>query len=410
MEAVSIGSGSSPFRDFVRARVERVLASWEAAGAQAGGPPGKAALRRFLKALDELAEATDALLPEQRSVEQPSAEPAARPYVLLVIEEPGLAQDLQAGLEPEHEVERISTPERAAQSVAARTPDVVVASGSGAPETARRIRELLHGLPAVVAAPDPELAPLAVEFAGEPVVLLRGAADAKELGLAIRTMLALSRQTGASGTANVPVPSELIGEPRSYAHLAGLLPRSLEHTIEFDVGAAVVARPGSEPLVDVHATSDFGEETLRVVRARALALFRIVAGEPWTEDDIATATARSPLRSSLHVPLAIEGRIVGLTYLAALRPGAFTADDRRLLATLATNASVAYRRLEGASNRLRQSQVLALIASGLSDKQIAARLGLAHRTVRTHLDRFLREHGLHSRTEAIAAWLRSQER
>ena len=258
MEAVSIGSGSSPFRDFVRARVERVLASWEAAGAQAGGPPGKAALRRFLKALDELAEATDALLPEQRSVEQPSAEPAARPYVLLVIEEPGLAQDLQAGLEPEHEVERISTPERAAQSVAARTPDVVVASGSGAPETARRIRELLHGLPAVVAAPDPELAPLAVEFAGEPVVLLRGAADAKELGLAIRTMLALSRQTGASGTANVPVPSELIGEPRSYAHLAGLLPRSLEHTIEFDVGAAVVARPGSEPLVDVHATSDGG--------------------------------------------------------------------------------------------------------------------------------------------------------
>lgn len=412
MEAVSIGSGSSPFRDFVRARVERVLASWEAAGAQAGGPPSKAALRRFLKALDELAEATELLLPEQR-LEQPSAQPAARPYVLLVIEEPGLLQGLQESLEPEHEVERVSTPEQAVQSVAARTPDVVVASGSEAAETARRIREL-HGLPTVVAAPDAELPPLAAEFAGEPVVLLRGAADAKELALAIRTMLALSRHTDGSGSANVPAPSELTGEPRSYAHLAGLLPRSLEHTIEFDVGAAVVARPGAEPLVDVHATSDFGEDTLRVVRARALALFRIVAGEPWTEDDIATATARSPLRSSLHVPLAIEGRIVGLTYLAALRPGAFSADDRRLLATLATNASAAYRRLEGASNRLRltprQSQVLALIASGMSDKQIAARLGLAHRTVRTHLDRFLREHGLHSRTEAIAAWLRSQER
>jgi DNA-binding NarL/FixJ family response regulator len=54
----------------------------------------------------------------------------------------------------------------------------------------------------------------------------------------------------------------------------------------------------------------------------------------------------------------------------------------------------------------RQAQVLALIASGLSDKEIAARLGVAHRTVRTHLDRLLREHRLHNRTEAVAAWLR----
>ena len=54
----------------------------------------------------------------------------------------------------------------------------------------------------------------------------------------------------------------------------------------------------------------------------------------------------------------------------------------------------------------RQAQVLALIASGLSDKEIAARLGVAHRTVRTHLDRLLHEHRLHNRTEAVAAWLR----
>ena len=54
----------------------------------------------------------------------------------------------------------------------------------------------------------------------------------------------------------------------------------------------------------------------------------------------------------------------------------------------------------------RQAQVLALIASGLSDKEIAARLGVAHRTVRTHIDRLLHEHRLHNRTEAVAAWLR----
>jgi DNA-binding NarL/FixJ family response regulator len=57
----------------------------------------------------------------------------------------------------------------------------------------------------------------------------------------------------------------------------------------------------------------------------------------------------------------------------------------------------------------RQAQILSLIASGLSDKKIAARLGVAHRTVRTHLDRVLREHGLHTRAEAVAAWLRGQK-
>jgi len=40
---------------------------------------------------------------------------------------------------------------------------------------------------------------------------------------------------------------------------------------------------------------------------------------------------------------------------------------------------------------------------------VASRLGLAHRTVRTHVDRMLREHGLRSRTEAVAAWLRGQQ-
>lgn len=48
---------------------------------------------------------------------------------------------------------------------------------------------------------------------------------------------------------------------------------------------------------------------------------------------------------------------------------------------------------------------MALIASGLSDKQIAACLGLSPRTVRTHLERLFRNHALHSRTAAVAKWL-----
>jgi DNA-binding CsgD family transcriptional regulator len=203
-------------------------------------------------------------------------------------------------------------------------------------------------------------------------------------------------------------------EPRSYAHLAGLLPRALERTVAFDVGAAVIARPAAEPLVDVFAKSDCPEATLALVRSRAVALYRQVAGgiQSSTADE-GGAAAASPLRSSMYFPLATEGGVVGLTYLAAFHPDAFSPADEQVLAALARNASGAYRRLEASVHRLRlsprQSQVLALIASGLSDKEVASRLGLAHRTVRTHVDRMLREHGLRSRTEAVAAWLRGRQ-
>lgn len=54
----------------------------------------------------------------------------------------------------------------------------------------------------------------------------------------------------------------------------------------------------------------------------------------------------------------------------------------------------------------RQSQILDLIAIGLADKEIAARLGLSRRTVRTHIERFFASYGLHSRAGAAALWVR----
>jgi DNA-binding CsgD family transcriptional regulator len=58
----------------------------------------------------------------------------------------------------------------------------------------------------------------------------------------------------------------------------------------------------------------------------------------------------------------------------------------------------------------RQAQILALMARGLADKEIARRLGLSHGTVRTHIDRLFRDYGWHSRTEAVAAWLEDRDR
>ena len=54
----------------------------------------------------------------------------------------------------------------------------------------------------------------------------------------------------------------------------------------------------------------------------------------------------------------------------------------------------------------RQAEILTLVASGLSDKQIASRLGVSPRTIQSHIDRLYLQYGLHKRTALIAAWVR----
>jgi DNA-binding CsgD family transcriptional regulator len=53
----------------------------------------------------------------------------------------------------------------------------------------------------------------------------------------------------------------------------------------------------------------------------------------------------------------------------------------------------------------RETQVAALIALGLHDKQIAARLSLAVDTVKMYVRKCLAKAGVGSRTELAAAWL-----
>jgi DNA-binding CsgD family transcriptional regulator len=52
----------------------------------------------------------------------------------------------------------------------------------------------------------------------------------------------------------------------------------------------------------------------------------------------------------------------------------------------------------------RQREIMLLLAKGLSDKEIAARLQLSPHTVRTHLQRLYAQHGLRNRAEAAATW------
>jgi len=53
----------------------------------------------------------------------------------------------------------------------------------------------------------------------------------------------------------------------------------------------------------------------------------------------------------------------------------------------------------------RQREIMHLVAVGLSDKEIAARLHVSPHTVRTHLQRLYAQHGLHNRAEAAATWM-----
>jgi DNA-binding CsgD family transcriptional regulator len=53
----------------------------------------------------------------------------------------------------------------------------------------------------------------------------------------------------------------------------------------------------------------------------------------------------------------------------------------------------------------REHEILRLIAADQSDKEVARALRMSHHTLRTHLSRLYRRHGVHSRAAAVAAWL-----
>jgi DNA-binding NarL/FixJ family response regulator len=54
----------------------------------------------------------------------------------------------------------------------------------------------------------------------------------------------------------------------------------------------------------------------------------------------------------------------------------------------------------------RERQVLGLLADGFGNKQIAARLGISTKTVKTHLELLFDKLGASSRTEAVATAVR----
>jgi DNA-binding NarL/FixJ family response regulator len=368
-------------------------------------------MQRFLDALDELSDAAEALV----SPPADGAREAARtrhPRVLLLASDASVGERLRDLLAANGEIELVSETD-AASGAAARRPDLIVGHGTAALDTVQGLHQIAPKIPALLVVPASALPEAARSLATDPVILLRDPVLAEDLAAAARALLAIAQdRRGDHVDETAGAVLQTYGEPRSYAHLAGLIPRALERSISFDVSATVICRTEGEPIVELYAVSDTPDETLRTLRELAVSLCRERSAARVPAAGVG-GNGEPVLKSVLDARIEAGGRIAGVILIASFGADAFSPEDERILAAFATRASSAYRRLEASLTRLRltprQSQVLSLIASGHSDKEIAARLGVSHRTVRTHLDRLLREHGLHSRTEAVAAWLRSQQ-
>jgi DNA-binding CsgD family transcriptional regulator len=104
-------------------------------------------------------------------------------------------------------------------------------------------------------------------------------------------------------------------------------------------------------------------------------------------------------------PTAGPGRYLGLTLGRGPGPD-FSERDRALLTLLAPHLGQAYLDAERRRHPVprltpRQDELLRLLAAGLTNTQIARRLGISEATVRSHLENIYERLGVSSRTAAV---------
>ena len=141
------------------------------------------------------------------------------------------------------------------------------------------------------------------------------------------------------------------------------------------------SRPGG-PRILILTTFDLDEYVYDALRAGASGfLLKDVTAERLFEAVRVIATG-----DALLAP-AITRRLIG--EFAALPPRA------------ETHAATAHPQIELAALTARETQVLRLVAEGLSNSEIARRLVVSEETVKTHVSRVLGKLGLRDRTQAV---------
>ncbi|HMI56202.1 MAG TPA: LuxR C-terminal-related transcriptional regulator [Gemmatimonadaceae bacterium] len=125
---------------------------------------------------------------------------------------------------------------------------------------------------------------------------------------------------------------------------------------------------------------------------------------------IAIVASSEKLRTSLAAALRTnpEFEVVGVAASSAEVP---PSADVVLIARASAGSTVAARRagsniIDGTILSNREREILALLADGLVNKQIAARLGISTNTVKTHLELLFDKLGVATRAEAVATGVR----
>lgn len=167
--------------------------------------------------------------------------------------------------------------------------------------------------------------------------------------------------------------------PRVVLVDAGLADRDSHHLVEAILQAAPEARVLVMDLLPVP------EDIVEFIRRGASGFVVRDA----TVDDLIQAV-RSVARGSEVLPSALTS--VLLSHLAHVAPGRPAAGTRRVVRMTA-----------------REREIIALIADGLSNKEIAQRVHLATHTVKSHVHNILEKLALHSRLQ-LAAYAHNDER
>ena len=125
---------------------------------------------------------------------------------------------------------------------------------------------------------------------------------------------------------------------------------------------------------------------------------------------VAIVAASDELRSALEAALDSAPEFEVVAVGASLKDVGSSAD---VVLVARTSGNTATPHTSGSAATIdapvltnREREILALLADGLGNKQIAARLGISTNTVKTHLELLFERLGVSSRAEAVAAGVR----
>ena len=136
---------------------------------------------------------------------------------------------------------------------------------------------------------------------------------------------------------------------------------------------------------------------------RGMIRIAIVAASEELRSALATALRANPTFEVVGTGRSVDdvSASADVVLVARVGPGAGGAGARSQVAP-----SLAGDAVSGPALSNREREILALLADGLGNKQIAARLGISTNTVQTHLELLFEKLGAGSRAEAVAIGVR----